>query len=177
MSGPHEPGWWPAPMTSIRRDAMAAHRYVIAHGAARTILARYLGVAGHAVHWRTGANGKPAFGGSASRWQWSLSRSGGHALLAVCLGTPIGVDLERVRDDIPEAVLASRFLPAEEAASVCAGRRRSQPPHHLPPAVVAQGSLREGQWRALPRQPAPEGARPGHRARYRTPCRAAMDTA
>src|SRR5439155_14805440 len=76
------------------RDPVAAHRYTVAHGAIRTVLGGYLDTAGGALHWSTGPNGKPAFDGDWSRWQWSLSRSGGHALLAVCLATPLGVDLE-----------------------------------------------------------------------------------
>ncbi|SCL35035.1 4'-phosphopantetheinyl transferase [Micromonospora nigra] len=106
------------------RDPVAAHRFVVAHGAARTVLARYLGAPGDAVHWARGPNGKPFFEGQWSRWQWSLSRSGGHALLAVRWTGPVGVDLERVRDGPPTVALATRFLPAEEAAAVA---RHSDP--------------------------------------------------
>ncbi|MBQ1076220.1 4'-phosphopantetheinyl transferase superfamily protein [Micromonospora sp. C31] len=100
------------------RDPVAAHRFVVAHGAARTVLARYLGTPGEAVHWARGPNGKPFFEGEWSRWQWSLSRSGGHALLAVRGTGAVGVDLEQVRDGPPATALATRFLPAEEAAAV-----------------------------------------------------------
>jgi len=104
------------------RDAHAARRYLAAHGALRMILGRYLGRPGEDVRWDAGANGKPAFCGQDRRWQWSLSRSGGHALLAVTRTAPLGVDLEAIRNDIPESVLACRFLPAQEAAEVGAGR-------------------------------------------------------
>jgi 4'-phosphopantetheinyl transferase len=100
------------------RDARAAHRFVAAHGAVRSVLGRYLGTSGYALHWARGPNGKPYFEGPWRRWQWSLSRSGGHALLAVRLYDPVGVDLEQIRDDVQATALATRFMPAAEAAAV-----------------------------------------------------------
>lgn len=100
------------------RDERAAQRFVVAHGAVRTVLGRYLGTAGYALRWARGPNGKPRFDGPWRHWQWSLSRSGGHALLAVCLTDPVGVDLEQIRDGTPALALATRFLPDDEAAAV-----------------------------------------------------------
>ncbi|MFC4147658.1 4'-phosphopantetheinyl transferase family protein [Micromonospora mangrovi] len=100
------------------RDERAAQRFVVAHGAVRTVLGRYLGTAGYALRWARGPNGKPCFDGAWRDWQWSLSRSGGHALLAVCLTDPVGVDLEEIRAGTPALALATRFLPADEAAAV-----------------------------------------------------------
>lgn len=102
------------------RDADAARWYVVAHGAARTVLGGYLGIGAYAVDWSTGRHGKPAFDDAWSNWQWSLSRSGGHALLAVRLAEPVGVDIEAVRDGTQAAALAIRFLHAGEAAAVAA---------------------------------------------------------
>ncbi|MFH8800937.1 4'-phosphopantetheinyl transferase family protein [Streptomyces sp. NPDC017936] len=100
------------------RDALAADRFVLAHAAARSILGRYLGVSGEAVHWSVGPHGKPYFTGPWGEWQWSLSRADGLALLAVCAATPVGVDLERVGEQTRALALARRFLPAREAADV-----------------------------------------------------------
>jgi 4'-phosphopantetheinyl transferase len=100
------------------RDRRAAQRFVVAHGAVRTVLGRYLGTAGYALRWARGPHGKPCFDEPWRHWQWSLSRSGGHALLAVCRHDPIGVDLERIRDGTEALALATRFLPADEAAAV-----------------------------------------------------------
>ncbi|WP_330172422.1 4'-phosphopantetheinyl transferase superfamily protein [Streptomyces sp. NBC_01498] len=102
------------------RDLPSAERYVLTHGAVRTILGGYLGIAGCAVHWSAGTHGKPAFEGPLSHWQWSLSRSAEHALLAVCLSARVGVDIERVDEQTPAVALAARFLPLEEAACVAA---------------------------------------------------------
>ncbi|MFC8365093.1 4'-phosphopantetheinyl transferase family protein [Streptomyces griseorubiginosus] len=100
------------------RDALAADRFVLAHAAARSILGRYLGVSGAAVHWSVGPHGKPYFTGPWEAWQWSLSRADGLALLAVCTAAPVGVDLERVGTQTQALALARRFLPAVEAADV-----------------------------------------------------------
>ncbi|MEU6024679.1 4'-phosphopantetheinyl transferase superfamily protein [Micromonospora sp. NPDC047134] len=100
------------------RDEQAAHRFVAAHGAVRSVLGSYLDVAGYTLHWARGPNGKPYFDGEWRRWQWSLSRSGGHALLAVRLHDPVGVDIEQIRDDVQANALSARFMPPEEAAEV-----------------------------------------------------------
>ncbi|WP_432828446.1 4'-phosphopantetheinyl transferase family protein [Dactylosporangium sp. CA-092794] len=102
------------------RDALAAQRYRVAHGAARTVLGGYLGIAAYAVDWSAGRHGKPAFDGTWSNWQWSLSRSGGHALLAVRLTEPVGVDIEAVGDHTRAVALAIRFLHEGEAAAIAA---------------------------------------------------------
>ncbi|WP_430789501.1 4'-phosphopantetheinyl transferase family protein [Actinoplanes sp. G11-F43] len=100
------------------RDRRAATRFVVAHGAVRSVLGGYLGTSAGTLHWARGPNGKPYFDGPWRRWQWSLSRSGGHALLAVRLYDPVGVDLEQIRDDVRATALAGRFMPANEAAAV-----------------------------------------------------------
>lgn len=103
------------------RDPATARRYVVAHTALRTLLGRYVGRPGATLRWATGRHGKPVFDGEHADWQWSLSRSGSHALLAVSRTVPVGVDIERVTVS-PRAVLplATRFLPAAEAALVAA---------------------------------------------------------
>ena len=103
------------------RCAGGAPLTLAAHGALRIILGEYLCRPGEEVRWETGPNGKPGFVGPDGRWQWSLTRSGGHALLGVSLTAALGVDLEALRDDIEANVLARRFLPPEEAAAVGAG--------------------------------------------------------
>ncbi|MDB1085987.1 4'-phosphopantetheinyl transferase superfamily protein [Streptomyces sp. ACA25] len=102
-------------------DPVAARRYTRAHSTVRTILGSYLDRDGRALRWSTEPHGKPVFDGRLSRWQWNLSRSGGHALLAVSLTAPVGVDIEQVRVPAGAALaLAARFLPDEEAAQVAA---------------------------------------------------------
>lgn len=111
-------------------------RFVAAHAAVRTILARYL-PAGHperrhgpedGLEWRRGPEGKPEVPGL----EFNLSHSGGLALLAVSGWRPVGVDVERVRPGLPAAALAARFFRPEEAALVASA----------PPALRAQAYLR-----------------------------------
>lgn len=107
------------------RDALASRRYIVSHIAARTVLGGYLGMRAQVLTWSTGEHGKPGLTGPEDRWQWSLSRSGGHALIAVCLTAPVGVDIEQVGTDTKALSLAPRFLPPEEAADVAARNERT----------------------------------------------------
>ena len=100
------------------RDELTARRFVAAHGAARTVLGDYLGVAASAVEWSVGEHGKPSFDGTWKHWQWSMSRAGGHALIAVRLAEPVGVDIETVGEHTPALSLAIRFLEESEAEAV-----------------------------------------------------------
>jgi 4'-phosphopantetheinyl transferase len=95
------------------RFAEHRRRYVVCHGAVRTILGDYLGVRPAAVPWVRGLNGKPALG--AGPYHVNLSHSGDVALLAVS-GRPVGVDVEQVRDFDTESV--SRHFSAAERAEL-----------------------------------------------------------
>jgi 4'-phosphopantetheinyl transferase len=89
-------------------------RFIVAHGAARHILARYLGCSPAAVQFdRLGSGGMCVRGGLLS---FSLSHSGGLAVMAVSGGGRIGVDLELVRpvDEADNIVSQMQmFSPAE----------------------------------------------------------------
>ncbi len=91
-----------------RRFAVAADasRYVHAHVAARAILARRAGLAPADVRWEVGPHGKP---GPVVGQRWNLSRSGGHALVALA-ADDVGVDVQ-VRDPrVDVARVAARYL-------------------------------------------------------------------
>ncbi|WP_194521625.1 4'-phosphopantetheinyl transferase family protein [Cellulosimicrobium sp. JZ28] len=91
-----------------RRFAVAADasRYVHAHVAARVILARRAGLAPTDVGWEVGPHGKP---GPVVGQRWNLSRSGGHALVALA-ADDVGVDVQ-VRDPrVDVARVAARYL-------------------------------------------------------------------
>ena len=97
------------------RFAEHRRRYVIGHGAARTILGGYLRVPAAAVPWVRGVNGKPGL--AAGPYQISLSHSGEVALLAVT-ERPVGVDVEEVRD--LDVATVSRHFPTTERAELSA---------------------------------------------------------
>ena len=91
-----------------------ARRYISAHGAARFILGRVLGVAPRDVGWKLGPQGKPATDGA----EFSLSHSGDLSLIAVSAQRPVGVDIQEVVHDLDVTSLSRRFFPEAEAAEV-----------------------------------------------------------
>jgi 4'-phosphopantetheinyl transferase len=95
----------------------AGQRYQRARNGLRTLLGAYLQQPPRELVFRYGAHGKPSLGKD-SALQFNLSHSGDVAVLAVAgasLGE-VGVDIERLRDDVDVARVATRaFAPAEDA--------------------------------------------------------------
>jgi 4'-phosphopantetheinyl transferase len=93
-------------------------RFMIARGSLRQILGHYLNVAPETVRFRYGPNGKPELETS-GQLHFNLSHSHEVGLLAVVLGQPVGVDIEKI---LPERVddtgIADRFFTAAEADRV-----------------------------------------------------------
>lgn len=92
-------------------------------GAARAALGRilvgYLG--GEAPELVADADGKPRLAEAPERLSFNLSHSAGLALVAVAAGgTPVGIDVERLRPRRDLARLAARWLPEDDAAAVAA---------------------------------------------------------
>lgn len=112
-----------------RRFVSAADgmRFAAAHSGLRLILAGYLDEDPARLQLRIGVNGRPALaGGAADRLDFSLSRSGEVALVAVS-AEPVGADIEAAmpRPGLP-GVARARF-PAAEAARIAAGCCGSPP--------------------------------------------------
>jgi 4'-phosphopantetheinyl transferase len=112
------------------RDRRDRERFTIRRGRLRQLLGRRLGLAPERVRFAYGAWGKPTLAGpypSAASIQFSLSHTGDTAVIAVA-ATRLGVDVERVREDLPFAELASRhFAPVEVATlSTTADARRAE---------------------------------------------------
>ena len=77
----------------------ARRRFVVSHGATRSILSRYLGLRAEELRFVTGERGKPnlvAIAGAPAIC-FSLSHSGEVALCAVAEGREVGVDVEQIR--------------------------------------------------------------------------------
>lgn len=88
-------------------------RFVVAHGALRVLLGRYLGADPSSLEFEAGPHGKPALrrrDDSGERLEFNLSHSGDLALIAVTRGQAVGVDLERWADDVEHLELAERFF-------------------------------------------------------------------
>jgi len=93
------------------------HRFVIAHGSKRRILAVYAEQRPEQLRFVEGPHGKPALDGSVSGVEFNLSHSGDLALIAIARGYPVGVDVERRDPTLEHLDLAERFFsPAERAA-------------------------------------------------------------
>ena len=94
--------------------------YVLAHGGLRAVLSRYLEVGPDVLKIDRSQTGKPSLtkelrGGS--EMTFNLSHAYGRALIAVSRGQEVGIDLERVRQDVEVAKLSERyFTPSEHAA-------------------------------------------------------------
>jgi 4'-phosphopantetheinyl transferase len=95
------------------RSPSDGRRFVIAHAALRSILARWAGADPRAIRLAAGEGGKP-FLATTAGVRFNLSHSGDLALVAVSPDREVGVDLEwrpRVRD-VEE--IADRYFSASE---------------------------------------------------------------
>lgn len=90
-------------------------RFVAAHGLLRTILARYAQQQPDALIFQRGAYGKPALAGGTGL-QFSLSHAGDIVAVAVARSRAVGIDVERIRRDLPYRQMAARFFAPDEIA-------------------------------------------------------------
>jgi 4'-phosphopantetheinyl transferase len=98
-------------------------RYIAAHAWLRRILGCYLACAPQDLEFVLGPHGKPELRApwSAQRpapLRFNLSHSDNRALLAVSNDVAIGVDIEAIRPDLPDATLAAGVLTAAERAEL-----------------------------------------------------------
>lgn len=89
-------------------------RFVVAHGALRTILGRALGAAPGDVRFSFGPNGKPALADD-SPVRFSLSHSDDLAVVAITSDCAVGVDVEKERPDVSHEPIARQFFSQAEA--------------------------------------------------------------
>jgi 4'-phosphopantetheinyl transferase len=104
---------------SRMRSSTLQARHAVAHGALRAVLAGYLSVEAAELRFAYGDHGKPtlAAGFHSGGLRFNLSHSDNRALIAVALGREVGVDIERMRDEVEAGDLARRwFAPLEAAA-------------------------------------------------------------
>ncbi|MGH7391157.1 MAG: 4'-phosphopantetheinyl transferase family protein [Candidatus Rokuibacteriota bacterium] len=107
------------------RSARDAARFVAAHAGLRAVLARYLRVPPREIRFAVGPHGKPGLTGGADL-TFNLSHADDLALCVVARQRAVGVDVERVRDDLADTRVAARVLSGREAAvlaAASAGRR------------------------------------------------------
>jgi len=99
--------------------------FILARGALRVLLGRYLNTAPGRIQFSYGSKGKPALAGL-NRLQFNATHSGDLALFAFTMDCEIGVDVEQIRPMPDIEDVAKRFFCAEESAelmSLPAGQR------------------------------------------------------
>jgi 4'-phosphopantetheinyl transferase len=91
----------------------ARRRFVAAHGTLRTILGRYVSERPEALSFTAGRHGKPSLvgpRGTVENVRFNLTHSHDSALIAVTQDREVGIDLERIRDNVDSLKLAERFF-------------------------------------------------------------------
>lgn len=95
-------------------------RFIAARGMLRKILGHYLGRSPHNLRFEYTSYGKPilAAGSGDDTLRFNLSHSDAFAIYAVTRGRNIGIDIERVRDDVAVEQIAQRFFSQGEISSL-----------------------------------------------------------
>ena len=95
-------------------------RFVAAHGLLRLILSRYTGALPGELRFTYGPRGKPELAGcpGSDALTFNLSHSRQAALIAVARGRPVGVDVERRREDLDGELIATRFFSPRESEAL-----------------------------------------------------------
>ncbi len=101
-------------------------RFIVARGALRSILSRYLDIAPAQVQFSYGPRGKPALAAACDdgRLRFNVSHSQELALCAVTRDREVGVDIEFMRPLDDAESIATHFFSAREQAAL-----RSLPAH------------------------------------------------
>jgi len=97
-------------------------RFVVARGALRDILRRYLKVAAEKIAFEYEAHGKPKLteANNQNDIRFNLSHAENLALFAVSRGRAIGVDVEFIRPLADAEKIAKRFFAPRESSVFCA---------------------------------------------------------
>lgn len=121
-------------------------QFLITRGVLRSILARYTGVAPHALRFSYGPRGKPAIdaGHGAGDLHFNVSHAGDRALYGVVRGRAVGVDIERLRDDVAFCDIADRFFSPKENSTF-----RRLPPEERAQAFFKCWTRKEAYIKAL----------------------------
>jgi 4'-phosphopantetheinyl transferase len=104
-------------------------RFVVARGALRAILGRYLRAPPGHIQFHYSTYGKPSLAAefAASGLDFNVSHSHSLALLAFARGRALGVDIEHLRAGAAERQIAERFFSAREVSALCGLPDAQQP--------------------------------------------------
>jgi 4'-phosphopantetheinyl transferase len=108
------------------RRAIDRVHFIVAHGALRAILARYVGRDPADLRLVADPKGKPRLA-APGPLRFNLSHSVGLALCAVARDAEVGVDIERVQPEFPVLAIAARFFAPAESTALRALPAAAQP--------------------------------------------------
>ena len=94
--------------------------YTATRALLRTILASYIAAHPAKLVFRYSEKDKPSLALAGNQVEFNVSHSGTTALLAFARGRALGVDVERIREDLDPAVLAHRFFSTHEQNQLAA---------------------------------------------------------
>jgi len=95
-----------------------ASKFTVARGSTRSILSAYVKQTPRDLQFAYSQYGKPSITGSSSEIRFSVSHSGDFALVAVARGREVGVDIEKIREDVETDRLAERFFSEAERLAI-----------------------------------------------------------
>jgi len=93
------------------------HSFILARGALRILLGRYLNTPPASIQFKYGSKGKPTLA-APPLIEFNVSHSGGLAVFAFTARCEIGVDVEQIRPLPDMRNIADRFFCPEEAAEL-----------------------------------------------------------
>ncbi len=93
------------------------HRFTRSHIALRDVLSRYLHCEPKQIKFTVGEYGKPSVTNK-QKLEFNLSHSGDYALIAVAREYKVGVDVERLRQELEIEKIAHRFFSEKENAEL-----------------------------------------------------------
>lgn len=93
-------------------------RFIAARGMLRTIISRYIELTPRHIRFTYGPHGKPALVNVQNRpgLTFNVSHSDELALYAITCNSSVGIDVERIRDDLELVQLARQFFSPREYA-------------------------------------------------------------
>jgi 4'-phosphopantetheinyl transferase len=127
----------------IRIENVRRH-YVAARGFLRMILSSYTNRPPEGLEFKYNQYGKPSLGGSDPVGiSFNMSHSHGLALYGIAPERNLGVDIEKVREDMPHIKIAKRFFSIKEYASLL-----TLPPDQQTPAFFSCWTRKEAYLKA-----------------------------
>jgi 4'-phosphopantetheinyl transferase len=103
---------------STFRFAQDQRRFIVTRGILRSLLTQYLETSAREIRFRYSAHGRPALDSPVSKLEFNVAHSGSMALLAFSVGRRIGVDLEKIREDMAFEPIMERYFSSYETEAI-----------------------------------------------------------